>query len=76
MASPTYENPIKSFFRPKDVKSMKPMGIDLGTYEGVSGNADAIYERVAEGSMPCDGAWPADRVSTFKAWVDGGKPRG
>ena len=29
---------------------------DLWSYEDVSRNADAIAERLQDGSMPCDGA--------------------
>jgi hypothetical protein len=24
--------------------------------------------------MPCDGAWPADRVQIVQRWIDAGKP--
>jgi hypothetical protein len=24
------------------------------------------------GSMPCDRPWPADRVDTFRRWIDSG----
>jgi hypothetical protein len=24
--------------------------------------------------MPCDGAWPADRIAVFRQWIDAGKP--
>ena len=34
----------------------------------------AILERLEEGDMPCDGAWPAEQLATFKAWVQGGTP--
>ena len=26
-----------------------------------------------DGSMPCDGSWPADRIATFRKWIDDGK---
>jgi ferritin-like protein len=28
----------------------------------------------SSGTMPCDGAWPAERVAVFRAWIDAGKP--
>jgi hypothetical protein len=31
-------------------------------------------ERVADGSMPCDEAWPEDRVALFRRWMDEGFP--
>jgi hypothetical protein len=24
--------------------------------------------------MPCDGAWPAERVKLFRDWIDAGTP--
>ena len=48
--------------------------IDLSSYDDVKANADAIYDRLADGSMPCDGAWPNEQVETFKAWKDAGTP--
>jgi len=46
---------------------------DLGSYEDVSDHADRILERLRRGSMPCDGAWPAQQVDVFERWVRGGK---
>jgi hypothetical protein len=45
---------------------------DLSSYQDVRANADAIYERLAEGSMPCDGGWPAEQVERFRTWIDTG----
>lgn len=47
---------------------------DLSSYEGVKENAEAIYERLADGSMPCDGPWEDDQVQRFRAWIDAGSP--
>jgi tyrosinase len=74
MAGPTWENPIKSFFRQFDIDSMKDNGIDLGSYQDVKKHAKPIYERTAAGDMPCDEPWPADRVATFQQWKDAGCP--
>jgi hypothetical protein len=76
MAGPTWENPIKSFFRQFDIDSMTDMGIDLGKYESVRDNAGEIYTRTKAGEMPCDEPWPQDKVATFGQWVDAGKPKG
>jgi hypothetical protein len=35
---------------------------------------DAILDRIEAGTMPCDGAWPAERVAVFRRWIDAGKP--
>jgi hypothetical protein len=45
---------------------------DLSSYQDVRGSAEAIYRRLAEGSMPCDGEWPAEHVQRFRTWIDTG----
>jgi hypothetical protein len=47
---------------------------DLWSFEDVSRNAEARLERLADGTMPCDGAWPPERVAVFRRWVTDGKP--
>jgi hypothetical protein len=34
----------------------------------------AELERVEAGTMPCDGAWPAERVAVFRRWIEAGNP--
>lgn len=43
--------------------------------EHVRNNAEASYQRLSDGSMPCGRAWPAKQVQEFRAWMDGGYPR-
>jgi CDGSH-type Zn-finger protein/truncated hemoglobin YjbI len=64
---------IKALFRSRDRKSMQ-FAFDLWSYADVSGHADAILERLRNGSMPCDGAWPQERIDLFARWVAAGKP--
>jgi hypothetical protein len=33
-----------------------------------------LTKQVAAGRMPCDGAWPAERVALFRRWVQAGSP--
>jgi hypothetical protein len=47
---------------------------DLASYVDVSTHADAILERVRNGTMPCDGAWPDERVDVLARWIAAGKP--
>ena len=47
---------------------------DLHSDEDVRTNAEIIYERLADGSMPCDEEWPEERVAVFRSWIDGGMP--
>jgi len=66
-----FEDDIKPLFREKDHQRMA-FAFDLWSYEDVKENADAILERLEEGDMPCDGAWPPDQIDMFRAWIDGG----
>lgn len=68
---PGFETDIRPLFREQDRRSMTFM-FDLWSLEDVKANADAILASVSAGEMPCDDAWPEDRVALFKAWVDGG----
>jgi hypothetical protein len=63
---------IKPLFREQDRASMT-FAFDLWSYEDVSRNADAILDRLREGTMPCDGAWTQERVETFERWISAGK---
>jgi hypothetical protein len=69
--TPTFSSDIRPLFRDSDIAAMSAM-LDLSSYDDVRANADAIYGRLADGSMPCDGAWPEDQVATFKEWMDAG----
>jgi hypothetical protein len=67
----TYAQHIRPLFRDRDIQSMS-FAFDLSYYEDVRANAEAIYERLAAGSMPCDGRWQADDVQRFRTWIDTG----
>jgi hypothetical protein len=67
----SFERDIRPLWRERDVKSML-FAFDLSSYDDVRNNADAIYERLDAGTMPCDGAWPPEHVNRFRAWMDGG----
>jgi hypothetical protein len=69
----SFASDIKPLFRDKDRDSMR-RAFDLFDYDSVSEHADAIVGAVRSGKMPCDGAWPADRVQTLQRWIDAGKP--
>jgi hypothetical protein len=64
---------IKPLFREGDRESMK-WAFDLGSFDDVAANSDAILERLSKGEMPCDGAWPDEQVALFESWIDAGKP--
>jgi CDGSH-type Zn-finger protein/truncated hemoglobin YjbI len=62
---------IKPLFRASDRQSMT-FAFDLWSYDDVRQHAEGILARLTDGSMPCDGAWPDDKVAVFKRWVDTG----
>jgi len=68
----SFDRHIKPLFRAKDRQSMK-FAFDLWSYDDVSRHADAILTQLQQGSMPCDGAWSDDWVTTFRRWVETGK---
>jgi hypothetical protein len=69
----SFAKDIRPLFRDTpDVDSMKEYGLDLSSYSEVKGQAEIIYERLQDGSMPCDGAWPEERLALFRRWMDEG----
>jgi hypothetical protein len=62
---------IRPLFNDRDVSSMSSR-FDLSSYDDVRGNAELIYKRLADGTMPCYGPWPADNVARFRTWIDNG----
>ena len=62
---------IRPLFSNRDVSSMSRF-FDLSSYDDVRANAERIYQRLADGTMPCYGPWPADNVQRFRAWIDNG----
>jgi len=62
---------VKPLFRGRDRQSMT-FAFDLWSYEDVRAHAADILERLAGGSMPCDGAWPTDKVDLFQRWAGSG----
>jgi hypothetical protein len=68
-----FERHIKPLFRERDRDSMESH-FDLWSYDDVSEHANAILHRLDDSTMPCDGAWPAERVAVVRRWIDAGKP--
>jgi CDGSH-type Zn-finger protein/truncated hemoglobin YjbI len=67
----SFDRHIKPLFRERDRKSMK-FAFDLWSSDDVRANAQAILEQVKAGTMPCDGAWPADWVEALERWIQTG----
>lgn len=70
-AAPSFEHDIRPLFREKDRNSMR-RAFDLWSRDDVQAHQDAILGQLRGGTMPCDGAWPAERVATFQRWIAGG----
>jgi hypothetical protein len=68
-----FEGDIKPLFREVDRTAMR-FAFDLWSPDDVSTYADAILARLEAGTMPCDDAWPAERVAVFRRWIEAGKP--
>jgi len=62
---------IKPLFRERDRQSMS-FAFDLWSGDDVRAHAADILRRLQDGSMPCDGAWPAERVEVFERWTQTG----
>jgi hypothetical protein len=45
---------------------------DLWSGEDVTARAADILQRLEDGTMPCDGAWPAERITVFRRWAETG----
>lgn len=73
MATPGFEHDIRPLFRERDRSAME-FAFDLWSYADVRDNAENVYSRIDDGSMPCDGEWPAEWLMLLLAWIDGGCP--
>lgn len=69
---PSFEG-IRLLFRSSDIDAMAFV-FDLASYEEVREYAVEIYSRVSDGTMPCDGPWPEERIRRFRDWIDAGMP--
>ena len=67
----SFERDIRPLFRDKDRTSMLK-AFDLWSFTDVVARQDAVLEQVRSGHMPCDGAWPPEKVSTFADWISQG----
>ncbi|MCG5219435.1 CDGSH iron-sulfur domain-containing protein [Streptosporangium soli] len=68
-----YGEHIKPLFRARDRNAMK-FALDLWSYTDVKSHAPEILSRLRSGSMPCDGAWPKDRIAVFARWLETDMP--
>jgi hypothetical protein len=69
----SFEAHVKPLFREHDRKSMA-FALDLWSQADVQAHAAGILARLRDGTMPCDGAWPAERIEVFRRWTESGFP--
>ena len=67
----SFEHDVRPMFREKDRDSMLKH-FDLWSYSDVRAHQNAILERLRNGTMPCDGAWPPEHVAVFQRWIASG----
>ena len=67
----SFERDVRPLFREKDRDSMR-RAFDLWSHSDVQAHQDAILQRLRDGTMPCDGAWPPDHVAVFQQWIASG----
>ena len=71
----SFERDVKPLFRERDRGAMLSVAkFDLWERDDVAQHSQEILTRLEDGSMPCDGAWPADQVALFRRWVDARMP--
>lgn len=68
---PSFAHDIQPMFRDLDRRAMR-YAFDLWNYEDVRTHAEAILERLNDGTMPCDGDWSDEQIEQFGRWVEGG----
>jgi hypothetical protein len=70
---PSFEDDIKPLFRPLDRDAMLYI-MDLWSYEDVVADAANVLDRCEDGTMPCDYAWPQEKIDIYRAWLEEGCP--
>lgn len=68
---PSFAADIAPLWRESDVESMLFV-FDLRLLDDVKTYAEDIWDRLDDGSMPCDEEWPQERVALFRSWIDTG----
>jgi hypothetical protein len=69
----SYSLHIQPVFTASQKACMSGM-INLGDYNDVKANAEDIYSRLADLSMPADDTrpWPNEWIALFRRWIDEG----
>jgi hypothetical protein len=67
----SYARDIRLLFTREDIECMD-FAFDLGNYDEVAAEAEAIYARLADKSMPPDDPWSDGHIAQFRQWIDEG----
>jgi hypothetical protein len=62
---------VKPLFREHDRKPMTS-AFDLWSRDDVQAHAAGILDQLSNGTMPCDGGWPAERAEVLRRWTESG----
>jgi truncated hemoglobin YjbI len=63
-----FDDHIRPLFRPMDRNSML-FAFDLWKEADVALHRQQILLRLRAGTMPCDGAWPNEKIALFERWA-------
>jgi tyrosinase len=76
--NPTWFGNVRYYFTEDDINHMAAKGYDLGTYDGVVGDAVTIRGVTKAGTMPKGDLpkWSKNRVQNFLNWMDQNFPLG
>lgn len=71
---PLFGRDIRPLFRPGDISCMAPKAVRLDDAAWMCNisHATKVYNKLASGDMPPDGAWSPPFVALFKQWLDAG----
>ncbi len=80
MADVSFKSDILPLFTQTDIDHMAGFGVELDSYDYMSApeHAEDVYYQVSAKLMPPSGGgaagpWSDDKISLFKAWMDGGR---
>jgi CDGSH-type Zn-finger protein/truncated hemoglobin YjbI len=66
-----FNDHIRPLFRPLDRNAML-FAFDLWKEADLLKHGEQILLRLRAGTMPCDGAWPNEKIALFERWIAGG----
>jgi Subtilase family/Common central domain of tyrosinase len=73
----TWHDPIRGYFRARDIACMRATRFDLASYDDVKRNAWQIYGVLKAHEMPGDEQfWSDEQLDNFLTWIRAGFPRG